>query len=285
MKYGVQMMLFTDSFGEEKIGLLRKAKDLGFDGVELLIADPASFPVKAVRRTLAELGLGINFAAALGSDTNAISPRAEVRAAGTEFLKRCIDVAYEVTGGRCVIGGPNYAAWCYLTGLAPTRDERRWAVEHYREACEYAARKQITLTVEVVNRFETHLFNTIEDACGFCAEVGLENAKVQPDTYHMNIEEKSWGTPLRRAGARLGYFHVIENDRGTIGTGLVDWPEVFRALRDVSYDGWLTVESFTMEFHGLAGATKVWRDPAPTAERLAKDSLVALREFEQETHS
>jgi D-psicose/D-tagatose/L-ribulose 3-epimerase len=285
IKYGVQMMLFTDSFGEDKVRFLTKAKELGFNGVEIMIADPGSFPVKTLRRALGDLDMGINFAVGLGPETNTISPHAEVRTAGTTFLKRCIDVAHEVTGGDCVIGGPNYAAWCYLTGQAPTREERRWAVECYRDACEYAAKKRIMLAVEVLNRYETHLFNTIADACAFCSEVGLDNAKVQPDTYHMNIEEKSWGEPVRRAGARVGYMHVIENDRGVVGTGLVDWPELFRALKDIAYDGWLTLESFTRDFGGLAGATKTWRDPAPTAELLAKKSLAALREFERRISS
>lgn len=279
MKYAVQMLLFTDAFAEDKFDLVRKVKDLGFDGIEVLIADPGAFPTKPLRKLLGQLGMECNFAVALSPDANSISPKPAERQKATEFLKTCIDVAYETTGGNCVIGGPNYAAWCYFTGSSPTKQEWQWAVDNYRVACEYAMTKNITLTVEVLNRYETHLFNTLSGACQFCSDVGMPNAKVQPDTFHMAIEEKSWYDSIKDANTQIGYVHAIENDRGIIGTGLVRWDELFRALRDISYDGWVTVESFTREFPGLAGLTKAWRDPAVSADVLAADSLAALRRY------
>jgi D-psicose/D-tagatose/L-ribulose 3-epimerase len=284
IKYGVQMMLFTDSFAEDKVDLIGRAKQLGFDGIEILLNEPNSFPKKAVKAALRKESMQINFAACLGPETNCISASEEVRSRGNAYLKACIDLAYEITGGDCVIGGPNYASWCYLTGLSATEDEWRWAVSNYRDICSYAADRRITMAVEVLNRYETHLFNTISKACAFCSEVGLKNAKVQPDTFHMSMEEKSWGQCIRAAGSRIGYIHVIENDRGIIGTGLVDWEELFKALKDISYDGWLTIEGFTRDSKGLAGMTKVWRDPAESAEVMARESLKALKGFEARNH-
>jgi D-psicose/D-tagatose/L-ribulose 3-epimerase len=281
MKYGVQMYLFTDSFSEKKVDLIKKAGDLGFDGVEISFGNPADFPVDAVRKTLKETGLQINFAVGLGQDNNSISPDAAIRAAGVSYLKKCIDTAYATTGGGCVIGGPNFAAWLYLTGKSVSKDEWKWAVDNYRAVCEYAAKKNITMTVEVLNRFETHVFNTLADASKFVADVGLPNAKIQPDTYHMNMEEKNWGDAIRKAGSSIGYMHVIESDRGIVGTGLVDWKEVFKALKDVRYDGWLTVEGFTRDSEIVASLTKIWRDPAKSAEELASRSLMALKGFEK----
>jgi D-psicose/D-tagatose/L-ribulose 3-epimerase len=97
----------------------------------------------------------------------------------------------------------------------------------------------------------------------------------------MSIEEKSWSAPVLKAGTMLGYLHVIENDRGIIGTGLVGWKELFGALKQISYSGWMTIEGFTRDFEGLAGATKVWRDPASSAEDMAAKSLKALKRYER----
>jgi D-psicose/D-tagatose/L-ribulose 3-epimerase len=281
LKYAVQMLLFTDNFTERQLPLLKPLKELGFDGIELGIGDPGAFPAQALRRTLEKLDLKVNFAAVLSPEMNSISPSAESRQRARDFLRACVDVAYETCGGDCVIGGPNYAAWCYLTGRSATAQEWQWAVENYKYICEYAQKKNIVMSVEVLNRYETHLFNTLERANAFCADVGLPNAKVQPDTFHMSIEEKNWGDAIRNVGERIGYVHVIENDRGVIGTGLVDWPEVFAALGDISYTGWLTIESFTREHDGLAGATRTWRDPASSAIELASQSLAALKRFER----
>jgi D-psicose/D-tagatose/L-ribulose 3-epimerase len=281
MKYGVQMYLFTDSFSEEKVNLIKKAGDLGFDGVEISFGNPADFPVDAVKKALKETGLQINFGVGLGPDTNSVSPDAAIRAAGVSHLKQSIDTAYAVSGGGCVIGGPTFAAWLYLTGKSVSKDEWKWAVDNYRAVCEYAAKKNITMAVEVLNRFETHIFNTLADASRFVADVGLPNAKIQPDTYHMNMEEKSWGDAIRKAGSSIGYMHVIESDRGIVGTGLVDWKGVFKALKDIKYDGWLTVEGFTRDSEIVASLTKIWRDPAKNAEELASASLKALKTFEK----
>ena len=281
LKYGVEMLLFTDSFTENKIDLIKKAKNLGFDGVEILISDPASLPAKAIKAALKEQNMEINFAVCLGPETNCISPNEKVRKAANAFTKACIDAAYEITGGGCIIGGPNYAGWCYLTGLSATKEEWSWAVSNYRDICDYAKKKNIIMVVEVLNRYETHLFNTLSEASRFCTDVGSENAKVQLDTYHMNIEEKSWGKSIKSAGRKLGYAHVIENDRGIIGTGLVKWEEFFKALMDISYNGWLTIEGFTRDSPGLAGVAKIWRDPASNAELLASESLKALKRYEK----
>ena len=282
IKYGLQMYMLTDSFGEDKLDHIKRAGDLGFDGVEISFGDPADFPAAAVRKVLAANDMGINFAVGLGPDTNSISPDAEVRKAGVELLKKAVDTAYEVTGGDCVIGGPNFAAWLYLTGKSPSGDEWKWGVENYKQVCEYAAGKSISIAAEELNRFETHMCNTLADAYRFCEDVGFENALVQPDTYHMNQEEKSWGDSIRAAGRRIKYMHVIESDRGIIGTGLVNWQEVFTALKDINFDGWLTVEGFTRDSEIVAGLTKIWRDPAASAEDLASRSLSALKSYEKE---
>jgi len=281
IKYGLQMYMLTDSFAEDKVDLIKKAGDMGFDGVEISFGDPADFPVAATKKVLADNNMGINFAVGLGPDTNSISPDADVRKAGVELLKKAVDTAYEVTGGNCVIGGPNFAAWLYMTGKSPSTDEWKWGVDNYKQVCEYAAGKNISIAAEVLNRFETHIFNTLADAYRFCEDVGMNNALVQPDTYHMNQEEKSWGDSIRGAGKRIKYMHVIDSDRGIIGTGLVDWKEVFTALKDINFDGWLTVEGFTRDSEVVAGLTRIWRDPASSAEELGKASLAALKEYEQ----
>ena len=75
-------------------------------------------------------------------------------------------------------------------------------------------------------------------------------------------------------------MHVIDNDRGIVGTGLVNWNEVFTALKDIGFDGWLTVEGFTRDSEIVARLTKIWRGPAESAEDLAVSSLKALKNFE-----
>ena len=56
----------------------------------------------------------------------------------------------------------------------------------------------------------------------------------------MNIEETDFRTPVLACGDRLGYVHVGENFRGSLGTGTVDFPQLFAALAEVGYNGTIT---------------------------------------------
>jgi D-psicose/D-tagatose/L-ribulose 3-epimerase len=280
-KYGVETLLWAEVFTEDKIGIIGKAKSLGFDGVEIHLGQPGAIPVEKTKRALEDSGMGVHFAVTLTEDTNSISPDRSVREKAVDFFKTCVDTAFAVSGGDCVIGGVNYAAWGYFTGKARTPREWEWAVENYREAARYAGDKGIILAVEPVNRFETYFINTAEDAVQFCRDVGEKNAKVHLDTYHMAREEKNYYRAISDTGDFLGYFHACENERGIPGTGLVHWDEVYGALKDIGYDGWITIESFTPEVEELARLTAIWRKLAPSADALAREGLANIKKIEK----
>ncbi|KKK56133.1 hypothetical protein LCGC14_3067600, partial [marine sediment metagenome] len=122
-----------------------------------------------------------------------------------------------------ILGGINYAAAGYLTGIPRTRDEWNWSVESMREVCSYAKSTcNVIIAVECVNRFETHFLNIAEDAVKYCKDVGTDNVKVHLDSYHMIREEQNFKNAVEVCGkGYLGYVHVCENNRGIPGTGLV----------------------------------------------------------------
>jgi hypothetical protein len=110
--------------------------------------------------------------------------------------------------------------------------------------------------------------NTAEGAARMAAEVNQPNFRDLFDTFHANVEEKSIAAGLRTAGPYLKHLHSCENDRGIPGTGHVDWMGVFQALRDMRYDGWVTIESFGFALGELSAAASIWRDfPSPMPSR------------------
>jgi len=280
-KYGLELLLWVEYFRKENLGLIKKAKKLGFDGVEILLNDPDSMPIKETKDKLEGNEMGINFAVVLGEDTNSISPEEDIRKHAIEFFKKCIDVAYAISGGGCGIGGVNYAGWGCLTGSSRTEKEWEWAVNYYREAAKYAKDRNIMLAIEPVNRFETHFINTASDAVKFCKDVGESNVKVHLDTYHMIREEKNFYKAIVDTGEYLGYLHACENERGIPGTGLVNWEDVYRGLKDINYKGWITIESFTPDIKSIACLTAIWRKHAPSADVLAKDGLNNIKAIEE----
>jgi D-psicose/D-tagatose/L-ribulose 3-epimerase len=97
------------------------------------------------------------------------------------------------------------------------------------------------------------------------------------DTHHANIEEKSQAEAIRTIAPYLKHVHISENDRGTPGSGQVHWQEVFNTLKEVGYDGWLTIEAFSRLIPEFANAINVWRDFSPADEIYTK-GLTLIKE-------
>ena len=122
-----------------------------------------------------------------------------------------------------------------------------------------------------MNRYESNLVNTAEQALALVDQVGAPNLVVHLDAYHMNIEETTLADPVRQCGDRLGYVHIGDSHRGYLGTGTVAFDELFRALAEIGYRGPLTLESFSTAVisERFATALAVWRDPWEDGRDLA----------------
>ncbi|MFN2387379.1 MAG: sugar phosphate isomerase/epimerase family protein [Thermoanaerobaculia bacterium] len=84
---------------------------------------------------------------------------------------------------------------------------------------------------------------------------------------------------MRLAGRRLFQLHASENDRGTPGSGHVDWNDVRDALRETGYDGRVVIEAFNPDVPQLAEFLKVWRRLESDQDTLARDGIRFLREL------
>jgi len=198
-----------------------------------------------------------------------------------ELSKKLVDLSNEA--GSEVFGGMIYCGWGYLTGRMRTEDEWKWGVENFRIVAEHAASTSgLILGIEPVNRFESHFINTAEDAVRFMDDVGMPNVKVHLDTFHMIREEANIRAAVYEAGPRLGYIHACESQRGVPGQGLMPWAEFFSALREVGYDGCITIESFDPEMTSIAKLCCIWRKLADSPEQLATEGLRFLRGVQEE---
>ncbi len=277
MKIGVNFLLWAAAMNEKSVELIEKAARLGFDGVEIFIDEPRNMDCRLIRIVAGDHGLGITCCAIVGPDRHLISDDPAIRRNALEYLKASIAISHEV--GSRVFCGPLYAGVGVLAGRPRTRQEWDRAVEGLSEAARDAEAAEVSLCLEPLNRFETYFVNIAEDAVRLTEEIGSPSVRVMLDTFHMNIEEKSPTDAVLKAGTRLGHFHCSENDRGTPGSGHVDWPGVFGALREIGYERWLVIESFVLGNEAIARAAAIWRDIAPSGDDLARDGLSFLRKI------
>jgi D-psicose/D-tagatose/L-ribulose 3-epimerase len=280
-RFGVASLIWTEDFTEKDLPLIEKAKELGFDVLDINVAHPERFPAEKVSEKIKEVGIEVVTTIGMPQDSNIIHPDPAVRKQGLNTLKKMVDINVEI--GSQIIAGVIYASWGYITGKPRTEEEWKWSVENMREAAEYAKSKgDIVLAVEPVNRFETHFINIAEDAVRYCKEVGTGNMKILLDAFHMIREEMSFTDAVNVCGKEyLGYVHVCENNRGIPGTGLVPWREFFTALKNIDYDGPLSIESFDPGFEELNRLCAIWRNFADTGEELAVQGLKNLKEIEK----
>jgi D-psicose/D-tagatose/L-ribulose 3-epimerase len=280
MKYGVNLMVWTTRVGKEQDALLARIREWGFDGVELFLSpqEPADIPL--VKQTLDRLRLERTTCSVLPREANLLSADPGVRAQGVNCLTQCVERTAEL--GASLMCGPLYAALGLMTGTRRTPDEWQRAVEGLRSAASRAEDLGVTLCIEPLNRFETYFLNTLRDASQLVHDIGAPNVRIHFDTFHSNIEERQPAAALRAVASDLGHVHISENDRGIPGSGHVDWRGVLLALKEVGYDGWLTIESFAEPEPELASAASIWRDLAPSGDELAHQGLDFIKGLTKE---
>jgi D-psicose/D-tagatose/L-ribulose 3-epimerase len=276
MKFGVKTFIWSASFDKSNLPLLPLVKEHGFDGVEVPLFRPAEFAAADIRKGLEANALECTICSVLVDGLSLISDDAAVRAKTVSHLKDAIGCAAEV--GARIIAGPIYSPVGYLPGRRRTEDEWKWAVEGYQAIGDTLAKNDVTLAIEPLNRFETFFLNTAADAARLCDEVGHPNVGILFDTFHANIEEKNIANGYRTVAKHLKHVHTCENDRGIPGSGHVEWQEVFQALRDLKYDGWLTIESFGFALGDLSSAAAIWRDIERTPESIAFEGIKFLKQ-------
>jgi D-psicose/D-tagatose/L-ribulose 3-epimerase len=275
MKYGVNTMVWTTRVNESHAPLFACIRSWGFDGVELFLSPQEPADIPAIRRMLENNQLECTTCSVLPRECHLVSPQPEVRGRGVEFLKTCVDRTAEL--GASLVCGPMYAGLGVMTGRRRTAEEWNWAVVGLREVAQHAKKRQVTVCLEPLNRFETYFLNTLEDAARLVNDIGAPNVKIHFDTFHANIEEKNPAEALRLVAKELGHVHVSENDRGIPGTGHNDWQGVLKALKAMRYKGWMTIESFAQPEPELAAAAAIWRDMAPSGDELAQQGLRFIR--------
>lgn len=264
----MNMLLWTNHVTEQHFGIIDTLKATGYDGIELFLGEGEVAHYSRLGAHFADLALGVSCIASLAPEENIASPDAKTRAVGLDKLKWSIDAGAALNAD--VIAGPFHSSFAYFTRQPPTSDERERSTEMLRKAAEYAAQANIILAPEALNRFECYLYNTMEDLITLARAVDHPNLGAMYDTHHSNIEEKSQTTAIKTISPVLKHVHISENDRGTPGSGQVNWEEVFSTLKEVNYDGWLTIEAFSTIIPEFANAINVWRDYSPAEEIYTK---------------
>ena len=247
---------------------------MGYEGVELPITRGGAENFVELRGVLANEGLECTTLTNLAGSSNPVDSNAAVRCSELDDLRWVIDTSHTV--GSHSVAGPLYSTAGIFTGTDPTADELARSAEVLHAACTYSP--EILIALEFLNRFEAYLINTTAQAKQLAHLVDAPNLRLVYDTHHAHLEESNIALSIHEAGSLLSELHFSESHRGTLGTGLVHWSAIVRALAEIQFDGWVMVEAFSKDVQPLAKAAHVWRDVFTSRAEVARAGLAFTRD-------
>lgn len=274
---GANTWIWTSPLTDESLAeLAPRIREWGFDVIELPVENLGDWDPGRTATLLDSLGLSATIVVAMAPGRELVSTDRETITATRDFLRRVVDVAATVSSP--VIAGPIYTSVgrTWRIGAA----ERRGCYEQLRDSLEPVVRHAmdagVTVAVEPLNRYETSLINTVDQALEALDGLPAAGCGVALDVYHMNIEERSITEAIRRAAGRIAHVQVCANDRGAPGADHLNWPGIIAALDAAGYRGPLVIESFTGDNETIATAASIWRPLAKTQDAIAVDGFAFL---------
>ena len=190
------------------------------------------------------------------------SPEPAVREATVDYLKLLARTC-AVLGGRVLVFGSPFQR-SLLPGVSPAQ-ALNFAAEIFRDAMPALAEQNVVLCMEPLTTKETDFINTCAEAIELKELVDHPAFLLHQDVKAMlGAEQDSVPDLIHRYRDVCGHFHV--NDTNLLGPGMgeTDYHPILKALLDVQYDGWISVEVF---------------DYSPGAEKIAKKSLNYMKQI------
>jgi 5-keto-L-gluconate epimerase len=231
---------------------IQKAAEFGFDAVEIHAHKLKEFDINQTKALLAGNRLhasAVSPGLVYGGDTFSFSnENEEIRNQALERIKLQIDIS-SLLGAQVLVG--------VVHGNLSSDPVRRkleysWIAKKYREIDDYAFLKGCKLAIEAINRYETNCFNRAEEIINLIKENGLRASGLLLDTFHMNIEETSIVATIKLTGKYLTYFHFPDSNRYYPGAGHLNLKEIMGSLRNIGYDGFVSLEVLPMPTPDIA---------------------------------
>jgi D-psicose/D-tagatose/L-ribulose 3-epimerase len=276
MKIGMNLLLYTTAPDEKMFPIAEQLKGMGYDGLEWPLMQCDVEMAKSIGKFNQDIGLGATTVAVFGEGTNPISSNAAERTAALDQMKHYIDCTHAM-GGKLMCG-PFTQTLGLFSGKGPTKEEHDRAVAFLKQAGEYAQKAGVTVAVEYLNRFEQYFINTANQAAKLVDDVAHPNIQTMIDSFHANIEESNMREAANTLGKRCVHVHVSENNRGVPGSSRnIPWDDFFGGLKDIQYDGWLTIEAFGQYLEDLAAAARIWRKIFDSPEHLSRQGIAFIK--------
>jgi D-psicose/D-tagatose/L-ribulose 3-epimerase len=126
----------------------------------------------------------------------------------------------------------------------------KWTMDALHELTAVAERTKVIMGLHPQYISESPLMLTVDDALDIIEELKSKYVKIIFDTAQQNISSRNFEDDLRRCGKNLCYVHAADNDGVTwthdaLGRGTVDWPGMIYVLKEIGFDGYISVQAWS----------------------------------------
>lgn len=247
------------------------ARGLGYEGLEVApftLADSAEQIAAGRRAELRRAAeargvevLGLHWLLVKPPGLYITHPDPAVRRRTADYFRQLVDLCADLGGKVMVVGSPKQRS--LLPGVS--RDQAvAYAAEVFRPCLDPAARRGVTLAFEPLGPAETDFVNTVAEGIEVVKRVNHPAFRINLDVKAMSSEAQSIADVIRSAKDYVA--HVQVNDPNLLGPGMgeVKYEPIIAALREIGYDGWLSVEAFDFN----AGAERIARESIDYLKRV-----------------
>jgi len=267
MKFAICNETFQDWPFEKAFAL---ARELGYTGIEIApftIANNA-FDISAEQRTLvkrqaeeADLEVvGLHWLLAKTTGYYLTTPDEAVRQKTAEYLGELARLCRDLGGRVMVLGSPQQRN--LLPGVSH-EVAMVLAADTLRRAMPVLEDCGVTLALEPLGPKDGTFLLTAAAGVELIERVGSAHCRLHLDTKAMSSEATPIPQLIRDNARLLEHFHANDPNLRGPGMGDLDFVPIFRALAEIDYRGWVSVEVF---------------DYSPGVDALARESIEYMQD-------
>lgn len=268
--------LAPDPSGDDVPAMLDAIAEAGYRRVVLPPVPPDLALAERLRELIGARGLDAIAMCGQTPDADVSSPDADVREAGLAALRDAL--AFTVALGADQLNGVPYAP--FGAGGPTGADAIERSAKNVGIIADEAHERGVTLTFEVLNRYETSFVNTADQAMRYVELSGSDHLRIHLDTFHMAVEEADMGAAIRTALPRLAYLELGQSGRGLLSAGTVPVADVVRQALDDGYEGRFGLEAFSRPLMAepVADMLAIWRETYDDGGVIARDAMGVIRQ-------
>jgi len=250
----MKIALFTAGFSKYPIeNAFEAAHKYGYDGIEIGGYRPHAYPIDLVNgdyKKIVALSEKFNLPIVSYAPENNGSPYSlvfrdeKMNAESLEYFKTAIDASKLIKSQYCMFA-------CNHPGYGRDKEVvKKQFINNMKILAEHAEKVGVTIILEPVTPFEGTILVTSDDLVWAVREINSPNVKGMLDLACPISAREPVIEYFNKLGKDLRHIHFIDamsdcEDHLIPGDGAIDFKHLVKMLRDVDYDGYLSIELFT----------------------------------------